>query len=161
MRALRFRLSDKQVHEPIDRHGLEARRVTANIHDLALAFGRKSHLQATTKFAFHHRQSLASAPWMSERIVDLNFGRAGAIAKLDTHGARVGAMHRIGVTARKGFVLGHYHLVAQRIDAVIRRGFILVVAAGDPAMQQRNGDDSDRNGARICIAIHLRHIRPH
>src|SRR6476661_96440 len=87
------RSRDKQIHEFVDRCSHQSIVVHAQPSDRTLTDRRKSPREIRLELFDQHRNALAAATWMADRIFDLDWTGACAIAETD--------LHRIGVRSRR------------------------------------------------------------
>src|SRR5258706_14346232 len=112
------------------------REISARIENGAPARWRERALDAAPKLLFHERQRFTPAPRMPDWIFDQHFARGAAVAEFDAHRVRVAALACIVKVPRQPFVFRDDHLRAQRVDARIGCGFVLVIRRRELAVEQ-------------------------
>src|SRR6476661_865258 len=83
----------KEIHEFVDRCSHQSIVVHAQLSDRTLTVRRKAPGEIGLELFRQHRNALAAATWMADRICDLDWTGACAIAETEPH--------RVGVRSRR------------------------------------------------------------
>src|SRR6218665_3838102 len=101
--------------------------VERDLQDLLLALGCQGQRQMGAELGFEQRQALGAPALVADRIGHQRFGQAAAVGQCDRQRVGDGALVRVMVVAREGWLLDAFNLGPQRIDARVGGHCVLIV----------------------------------